>query len=160
MVLNSLDQEQLSWAYLRAVIYSSGGYRISTPDIDDHRIDGSIKSLGRGVNQVDFQIKSTRRYEIRDNSIYYDLPVGNYNALIREDDMPRVLILYIMPDDANEWIAQSKDELCMRHCAYWAFLMGEPRSANESTQRVAVPTANILDADGLQNMFNSIPMLN
>ena len=160
MLSRNFDQEQLSWAYLRAVVHDSGGYRIYTPDIDDHRVDGSIKSLSRGINQVDFQLKSTRRFEVRNDSILYDLRVENYNDLIREDDLPRALILYLMPDDEDEWLVQSKDELCLRYCAYWVFLMGQARSSNVSTERVAIPTANMLDIAGLHNMFNSIPMLN
>ena len=130
------------------------------PEKDDHGIDGSIKSRGRGINQVDFQLKSTRRYEIRNDLIYYDLRVEDYNRLILADDLPRALILYLMPDDETEWLVQSRDELCLRHCAYWVFLMGKPHSRNTSTERVAVPMANMLDLAGLHNMFNSIPNLN
>ena len=160
MVSRNFDQEQLSWAYLRAVVHSATGYRIYTPDIDDHRIDGSIKSVDRGINQVDFQLNSTTRFQVRNGVILYDLRVENYNDLIREDDLPRVLILYLMPDDEDEWVVQSKDELCLRYCAYWVFLMGQSRSGNVSTERVSIPTANMLDIAGLRNMFNSIPILN
>ena len=130
------------------------------PEKDDHGVDGSIKSLGRGINQVDFQLKSTRRYEIRNEMIYYDLRVEDYNRLILSDDLPRVLILYLMPDDETEWLVHSSKELCLRYCAYWVSLMGMPHSINTSTERVAIPTANMLDPAGLQNMFDSTRGLN
>ena len=71
--------------------------------------------------------------------ILYDLRVDNYNRLVSERDIPRVLILFIMPRDENQWLAQSDDELCLRRCAYWVSLMGKGISNNTSTVRVSVP---------------------
>ena len=152
MTTRNFDQEQLSWAYLRAVIYDAS-YRLYVPEVDDHRIDGSIKSPGGGINQVDFQLKSTTRYEVRDEAIHYDLRVENYNALILDDDLPRILVLYLMPADESEWLAQSEDELCLRKCAYWVSLMGNPRSTNASTERIAIPLENVFDSVGLDSVF-------
>ena len=153
MVSRNLDQEQLSWAYVRAVIYDSS-FRLYLPEVDDRGIDGAIKSRGRGVNQVDFQLKSTTLYQVRNGHIYYDLRVENYNALIREDDLPRILILYLMPNDEGEWLAQNQDELCLRKCAYWVDLMGKPFSRNAKTVRVAIPLVNVFDRAGLQDIFH------
>ena len=148
-------QEQLSLAYVRAVVFRAG-YRLSLPVVDDHGIDGTIESDRGGINRVDFQLKATTQYEIRCESISYDLRVENYNQLVKGDDLPRVLILLLMPDDDTQWLAQTVDELCMRRCAYWVDLMGKMPSSNVSTVRVFVPILNMFDQTGLQRMFSQL----
>ena len=149
-------QEQLSRAYTRAVIFRAG-FRLSNPEVDDHGIDGTIVDPDRRrVNRVDFQLKATTQYEIRDDTIIYDLRVADYNRLIIDDDVPRVLILFIMPGDDSQWLSQSLDELCLRKCAYWVSLMGMPRSRNSSTARVEVPVTNVFDQNGLWDMFQQL----
>ena len=150
-------QEQLSWAYVRAVTYRAG-FRIYTPEVDDHGIDGTIESYDSGVNKVDFQLKATTRYEIRGSDVVYDLRVENYNRLVQDNGLPRVLILYAMPSDDSLWLAQSEDELCLRECAYWVSLMGMDRSPRESgtTRRVRLPLSNIFSEDGLRRMFSQL----
>ena len=149
-------QEQLSLAYVRAVVFRSG-LRLSRPDVDDHGIDGTIVDPDRrGVNRVDFQLKSTASYGTTDTAVGYDLRVQNYNQLIIEDDVPRILILFIMPDDDGQWLLQDEEELCLRKCAYWVSLMGMLRSLNSSTQRVSVPLVNIFDQNGLRSIFDQL----
>lgn len=145
-------QEQLSLAFVRAVVFRAG-YNLNLPVVDDHGIDGTVKSYAGGMNQVDFQLKATMQYEIRDESISYDLRVQNYNQLVVEDDLPRVLILFLMPEDRDQWLAQTPDELCMRKCAYWVSLMGLARSNNASTVMVSVPLSNEFSQAGLADMF-------
>ena len=148
-------QEQLSRAYTRAVIFRAS-LRLSDPVVDDHGIDGTIVDPDRrGVNRVDFQLKASTLYQIGTDTITYDLRVEDYNRLIIADDVPRVLILFIMPDDA-QWLLQSEEELCLRTCAYWVSLMGMAPSPNSSTGRVYLPAANVFDQDGLRDIFRQL----
>ena len=149
-------QEQLSWSYVRSVIFRTG-LRLSIPEVDDHGIDGTITNPERrGINRVDFQLKATTRYGIGPTAISYDLRVEDYNRLTLDDDVPRVLILFIMPDDEGQWLAQNEDELCLRRCAYWVPLMGMSVSSNSSTVRVSVPLTNVFDQNGLHEMFRRL----
>lgn len=148
-------QEQLSLAYVRSVVFDAG-CNMSFPAVD-RGIDGTIEAPRGGMNKVDFQIKSTtRQLELSGGNILYDLRVENYNQLIVSDDAPRVLILYLMPNEREEWVSQSERELCLRKCAYWTSLMGMPLSRNRYTQRVDVPLANIFSSDGLSDMFSQL----
>ena len=149
-------QEQLSRAYTRAVIFRAG-FRLSSPEVDDHGIDGTVVDPNRrGVNRVDFQLKATTLYQIGNDAVVYDLRVEDYNRLIVDDDVPRILILFIMPSDDAQWLVQNEDELCLRKCAYWVSLMAMTRSPNSSTVRVYVPVANVFDQDGLRNIFRQL----
>ena len=150
-------QKEMSEAYLRAVVFRVG-FGLDEPK-NDRGIDGTIRDpnrLGRGIDRIDYQLKSTTRYEIRDANIIYDLRVENYNQLVIETDVPRVLILYLMPPDSDQWLSHSVDELCLRKCAYWVSLMGMPRSRNSSTQRVEAPLANIFNHVELPGMLHSL----
>ncbi len=159
MLSSNYIQEQMSWTYLRAVVFRSG-YDLFIPEVDDHGIDGTIGNrLLSGVNRVDFQLKASTDYELRDTSIRYDLRVQNYNQLIRDDDVPRVLILLTMPVDDGEWLIQSTDELCLRRCAYWQSLMGADFSNNRSTVRVSLPRRNVFNQSGLLNMFTQLGLI-
>ena len=145
-------QEQLSWAYIRAVIFNAG-YDLSMPIVDHRGIDGTVEAPWRGLNKMDFQLKATTVYDIKNSQILYDLRSKNYNQLTLQDDVPRALILFVMPKDRQEWLSQTTEELCLRHCAYWVFLTGLPSSQNTSTVRVAIPLVNQLNGAGLANMF-------
>ena len=148
-------QEQLSWAYVRAVIFRAG-YRLYMPEVDDHGIDGTVGSYSGGVNRVDFQLKATTQYTMQSGYVIYDLRVQNYNQLIKEDDLPRILVLFLMPANHDQWLTQTPDELCLRYCAYWVSLMGMAPSGNTSTVRVSVPLSNMFDRNGLADMFSQL----
>ena len=107
---------------------------------------------------MDFQLKSATVYQFRDTDI--NLRVENYNRLTEEKDIPRVFLLFTMPDDESEWLTQSLDELCLRKCAYWVSFMGDDPSSNVSTKRVFVPRANVFDQNGLRSVFSYFGLIN
>ena len=148
-------QSELSMAYVLAVVHRAG-WRLSFPYRDDHGIDGTLEAPLTGMSRVDFQLKATTRYDIQGSDIAYDLRVEDYNRLLATDDLPRILILFLMPDDPDEWLSYTEEELCLRKCAYWASLMGLQHSSNVSSQRVHVPLANRFHPNGLQSMFNQV----
>ena len=153
MMPDNLIKEDLSQAYVQAVT-SSSGHDLNITRKDYRGIDGTIENPSIwGVNRVDFQLKATTDYEFRGTDVIYDLRVENYNRLVEERDIPRVLILFIMPNDETEWLAQSPDQLCLRRCAYWKSLMGETRSTNNRQVRISIPRVNVFDQGGIRDMF-------
>ena len=159
MMPDNFMKQELSRSYVHAVT-SRARHDLTIAQVDYRGIDGTIENpLLRGVNRVDFQLKSATDYEFRGTDIIYDLRVEDYNRLIQDRDIPRVLILFVMPDDEAEWLAQSPAELCLRRCAYWKSLMGENFSSNRSTVRVSVPQANVFNQDGLGDMFNQLGLI-
>ena len=160
MMPQNFVKQELSKAYLR-VVTSRSGHDLTFTDPDYRGIDGTIENPAlRGVNRVDFQLKSTTAYLSSGAHIEYDLRVDDHNRLIKDVEIPRVLILFIMPESDEEWLVQSVDELCLRKCAYWVSLMGKAFSSNQSTVRVAVPKENVLDRPGLATMFAYLGLTN
>ena len=159
MMPDNLIKEQVSLTYVQAVTARSG-HELTIRRVDYRGIDGTVENpLLRGVNRVDFQLKSTTVFDIRNTDIIYDLRVQNYNLLASERDIPRVFILFIMPRDETQWLVQSPEELCLRKCAYWYSLMGEDPSSNRSTVRISVPLTNVLDEGGLRDIFDHFGLI-
>ena len=154
-MLTSLAKEQLSLAYVRAVIFR-GGFSLSRLDVDDHGIDGTIKSYTRGVNRVDFQLKATVTYAITTRHVTYDLDAYNYNVLVEAEGIPAILILFIMPTDCTKLLEQDEQELRLRYCAYWLSLEGKQPTSNVSTKRVVIPRKNAFTVQGLPGLFSQV----
>ena len=151
-------QEQLSWAAVRAVS-SQAGFNLDRLDIDDHGIDGTLRSYEPGFLPVDFQLKSTTNYFERDGNIVYDLRVENFNVLVQNDSAPRILILFVMPPDREDWLSQTPEQLCLRRCAYWVSLMERRPSSNTETVRVELSMDDVFSVDGLPGIFERLARL-
>ena len=93
MVSTNFIQEELSMSYVRAVVFDAG-FNLALPVKDIFGIDGTIVAMAGGVNRIDFQLKATTNYILSGTDIRYDLRVEDYNRLVREEDLPGVLILY------------------------------------------------------------------
>ena len=160
MMPDNFIKQELSRAYLRAVI-SRSGHDLTFTDPDYRGIDGTIENPSlSGVNRIDFQLKSTTVYSARVSTIEYDLRVEDFNTLIKDVEIPRILILFTMPVKDSEWLTLSADELCLRRCAYWVSLMGKPISTNKSTVRISLPKRNVFDRNGLGTVFAQFGLTN
>ena len=140
----SLQMEQFSLAYIRAVAAQSG-YQVTRPEPDLDSIDGVLMaSFGRRP-RIEFQAKATSRDILRADSLHFPIPVKNYNELRADTRNPRILIVVLMPQETHQWINQTPDELCLRRCAYWLSLEGQPSVSNTANISVAIPTTNVFD---------------
>jgi len=59
----------------------------------------------------------------------------------------------LMPPDIGNWLELTADQLVLRRCAYWVSLAGRPATDNESTVRVSVPRANLLNVTSLEGLM-------
>src|SRR5262249_54526245 len=108
--------------------------------------------------QIDIQLKSTTRAEVRDSTMIYDLEVRTYN-LLREDIVPgspRILVVLVLPDDEMQWLSQSVEELILRRCAYWKSLRGAGPTTAQTTIRIAIPRANVFSVEAIQALMNRL----
>jgi hypothetical protein len=149
-------QEALSLAYVQAIAAQAGvGY---TRRQTDYGIDLSLHEIVRRGSRyiesgtvLDVQAKSTTRAGKRTVFINYDLDVKAYNDLRdTEAKNPRILILVVLPRDAERWLSQSEEKLTIRHCAYWISLEGWGPTPRRKSVRVRIPRANVFSASGLR----------
>src|SRR6185437_15428225 len=146
-------------AYVLAVA-AQGGFIWSKPD-QDYGIDLSLRSVSIQKNRrrdggatIDLQLKSTTRAIVTDNEVVYDLEVDAYNDLRNiARPCPLILVLLVMPVDETHWLAQTSEQLTLRHCAYWVSLKGYPPTKATRTIRIAIPLANIVSVEALTRLL-------
>ena len=71
-------------------------------------------------------------------------------------DNPLLLIILLVPEKVEDWLQQSETELCLKRCAYWVSLRGQPESNNQTTVTVYIPRTNIFSVDALQTLMQRI----
>ena len=148
-------KSRLSIAYIEAVA-SQAGYHVIEIKVDNDSVDGTLIGDFGQRPRIEFQAKATARDLVKnDGQIHYPLPIKNYKELRIDTINPRILIVMLMPDDPDDWIDQTDDALCIRHCAYWTSIRGAPESANTESVTVYVPMANVFDSDRLVRMMRS-----
>ena len=151
----NMQKSRLSLAYIEAVA-SCAGYEVDEVKVDMDSIDGVLKADFGRRPRIEFQAKATSRDVLRDDSIQFSLSIKNYEDLRIESINPRILIVLLMPVQIQEWIGQTAEELCLRHCAYWESLKGEPETANTTSTTVRVPLSNRFDIKQLTEMMQKI----
>jgi hypothetical protein len=165
----SCIQEELSYAYLHAIVFYAG-YKLKITGRNDYGLDGQIslivhtKRLGYqepGL-YLDFQVKSTYDFEIRDQQIVYDLDVRNYNLLVEHNSNPllnrQLLLLYLMPREQVNWVHQNEQSVSLFRCCYYMWLDG-PLSSNQHSQRITIPTTNVFSTEWLEEHMTTMARL-
>lgn len=154
----SKRKEQLSVSYLHAVCAYAGAKR-ETDGVDSDGIDGTIsKQLNiSGVSyraRIEYQLKSTSmQLDTRDNTLFYDLKVKNYNDLVVQSTCPSYLFLLILPQEETEWLHVETEQLILKRCMYWYSLNGFTESSNHETVTLHIPLTNIVTPDLISSLL-------
>ena len=148
-------KEGLSRAYTLAVTHRAG-LNLSKPEFD-YGIDVTISNLVvrgnrivSGGHSIDIQLNSTCNVEFKNDTVVYDLEVKNYNDLVSEEvGTPRILVLFVMPKNQDEWVNISVDNTVLKNCAWWCSLVGEQISSNQETKTIHIPVNQIFTPNAL-----------
>ena len=147
-------QDALSGAYIRAVCAAAGcGVDAVTLDNDkvDYLVRARVNGRVRSKPQIDIQAKCQMSGSATSDPISYSLDLETYDNL-RDVKVciPRILVLVLVPNDVQEWLAQSEHALTLRHCAYWVSLKGKEASENTTSQTVHIPRKNLFGPEVLR----------
>src|SRR5712692_1428702 len=154
------QKEQFSNAYLRAVV-ATAGYNVYKPEVDDDSVDWGIGTRG-GIGtirspRVELQLKCTSQEVIKEMHLAYPLKLKNYDDLRFDDyQVPRILLVIIVPENLGEWLTQSEEQMTLRRCGYWLSLRGQLEVPNISSVTVYVPRAQMFNVAQLQEMMQRI----
>ena len=157
-------KEELSFAYTQAIsAYAGMGCEQRRRD---YGIDGSINDIKYSKNRkryvesgysIDLQLKASVNAKITNGIILYDLEIKNYKDLIdTEVGSQRILILYCLPREKDEWVDMLDDELKLRKCAYWCSLTGFPDVPNKEKVRIKIPANQKLTPEELIRLMDMI----
>jgi hypothetical protein len=158
MLPRNLRQEAMSRAYVQAVAARAG--LIATAPGADFGIDLCLHTVevrgrrwGPGPVQLDVQLKSTTRAQVREGQLAYDLDVKNYDDLRAPAPMcPRLLVVLVLPEQEEEWLHQTAEELILRRCAYWLWLGRAEATTATTTVRVHIPLGQVFSVVALQDI--------
>lgn len=128
---------------------------------DDSGIDATITVPGKinskRLPRFDVQIKSTSQDSLKDELIKYRLKAKNYNELREEDPfVPQLLIVVLLPTDVDDWLSQTEESLCIKRCAYWLSLRGQPPLDDQATITIEIPRQNIFSSNALRTIMERI----
>lgn len=151
MDLNT-QKSRFSLAHIEAVA-AHAGFQVEEVKVDLDSVDGTLKADFGRRPRIEFQAKATARDVVRDNHIHFPLPVKNYNDLRLEAINPRILIVAILPQELEDWVNQTDEELCLRHCSYWMSLREEPPTSNRDNITVHLPLGNVFNSPQLVDMM-------
>ncbi|MGX7690538.1 DUF4365 domain-containing protein [Flectobacillus roseus] len=164
---NNDIESELSYAYLHAVASRVGAScSIANRALDGNGIDAAITGWGpfQGGGYLEevtihVQLKATISVPVEQNGhlSYFLSEVKRYNDLrVDTVSVPRILVVMFLPADATKWLTISPNELILKKCAYWTSLRGAKASTNKTGETVYLPTAQILDANNLTDIFTRL----
>lgn len=155
-------QSQLSLAYVTAVA-SAAGFAVQEAArlFDQDGIDVTLLRRGPGGTvrspKLDVQVKSMGRENPTTDPWSFKLPLKTYEELRAETyQVPRILVVVIVPENPTEWLTHTPDELVLRRCAWWTSLRGAAATTNETSIVVPIPLSQRLDVGALAAIMDRV----
>jgi hypothetical protein len=147
-------------AYVQTIAAGAGfGVQISGASMDGVGVDLTVCQLPpsrRRARELHIQVKCSSG-DLEAEAVVVDLPIKNYDELREEGaQVPLVLVVVIVPEEPEEWIHQTEEQLVARRCAWWVSLVGQPARANRTEVRVRVPRTQIFTPDALRAIMERV----
>ena len=130
-------QEALSRVYAHAVA-ARAGYVTAVYEADRDGVDLRIQAGGAMRPALELQLKATVNLgEPSDGHFRFRLKRRNYDLLRKPAQTPRLLVVLDLPEDKDQWMTITANELILRHRAYWLNLKGAEKSSNKRLFRLS-----------------------
>ena len=140
-------------AYALAIA-ASAGYTTSERDLDRDGVDLSIQAGGAMRPALDLQLKATINLgDPREGVFQFPLRIRNYDLLRIPTQTPRLLVVLDLPRNQGQWMTVTRNELILRHRAYWTSLSGLEETQNAESISVSIPEQNLFDATSLHTLM-------
>jgi hypothetical protein len=155
-------KSELSSVYVHAVASMAGcACNRAERQTDNLGIDLTIRFKGDFPNlpissrlvTFDVQLKSCSHISSDEqNRIVLDgLDKKHYDDYRDDRRTPPIfLILFVLPENPDEWLKLTEEELVLKKCAYWVSLRGAVECTT-ATKRVFFPKTQLFNVDQLQN---------
>jgi hypothetical protein len=146
-------EEALSRAYVAAVA-AGAGYVTAIMDFDRDGVDLQIRAGGAMRPSLDIQLKATINLgEPKGGAFRFPLKRRNYDLLLAETMIPRILVVLDLPRNEADWLQVTPDSLILRRCAYWASLGGKSETGNKESVTILIQSQNRFDVDSLKALM-------
>lgn len=141
-------------------IAAVNGFVVDVPRMDIDSVDATVICSGEfklgNISEpvIKIQLKATENWEIFNSSISFPLNAKNYNDLVKTNVMqPKLLVLFCLPKDKEDWVIHSDENLVLQRCAWWLNLKGEEPTENASTKTVYFPINQVLSPKSLSRLM-------
>jgi Domain of unknown function (DUF4365) len=146
-------EEALSRAYVAAVA-AGAGYITAIMDFDRDGVDIQIRAGGSMRPSLDIQLKATINLgEPKGGAFRFPLKRRNYDLLLAETMVPRILVVLDLPKNQDDWLQITPDSLILRRCAYWASPGGWSETGNKESVTILIQSQNRFDVDSLKALM-------
>jgi hypothetical protein len=160
---NEIESE-LSYAYLHAVASKAGmSCETTGRHTDNMGVDAQIRAVEVFTPDsiltdisLDVQLKATINKPPEENGkiSYFIKGVERYEKLRKNTiAIPRILVVYFLPEKSDEWLQQTNEHLILRRCAWWVSLKGGIESNNQSGQTVYLPNNQVFNVEELRRIM-------
>ena len=160
MMTDNDIEESLSKAYVSAVAGRAGVLLGDT--IKDYGCDGTfheVANLGgkrvKGSFSIDFQLKASKNCRLESENVVYDLDADTHRKLVfrkQQGGTPIVLIVLVLPANANDWLVHSEDQLLIKQCCYW-YVVDDVATENKTTVRIRIPRSQQLTPEAVNALL-------
>jgi hypothetical protein len=156
MELNKI-QSNLSFSYLHAVVSRAGGSCERThDDADGMGIDARLTFEGNGkvkVIDINVQLKSTRKQLSLNNGKYsFPLNADEYKKYTQTSITPFLFVLFCLPENCDDWLTLTEEQLVLRKCSYWTSLIGAESCERNQGRTIYVPEKNVFSVQQLEKI--------
>lgn len=155
-------QEEISKAYLHAVA-AKCGFAVANWTQDHGCLDatvGAATTVGTGHlvrPKVDIQLKATRQARVeKAEHVSWPLEIDHYDRLRSEAQCPHLLVILLLPDDVEQSIEHTAEQLVLRRCAYWVNMTGMPPADGQKNKTVRLPKAQLFSPAALQVILEKV----
>lgn len=156
MIPDSHAKSFLSQSYVNAVA-TQAGYTCHFKN-PDYGVDAQIsevqflpngKFLDSGFG-FDIQIKASHKYKKTETEIIYSLDGDAYDRLVNYKGGFIVLVVFCVPEKADERIELSENALRLRNCCYWY------RVTEKDQKTIHIPRSQIFDPSACQILMQYV----
>jgi len=137
-------------------LYPDNGTDLVIYEVKPRQENGHQRYFDTG-RELKIQLKATSiEIEVNDGHLVYDLNANTYNDLVVRinDNRPLILILFLLPNEYQDWTILNEEQLVLKKCAYY-YLPAEDaeRTDNQVTQRIRINVENIVTIDTLNELM-------
>nr|WP_286674822.1 MULTISPECIES: DUF4365 domain-containing protein [unclassified Clostridium] len=159
-------KEGISAGYVKAIAHCAG-FNVEYSSFD-YGMDGTfcgikIRKQGDKLRfvtdgcKLDFQLKASINVEIDKDIVKYNLEAKNYNDLVDIDICtPRILIVYKIPKNKEEWIKVTSSGTIFNDCAWWCYLSGYEETENKERILIKIPKNQIFNQESLKELMGKV----
>lgn len=152
-------KERFSIGYIEAIA-SIAGFSISEVKVDFDSIDLTIDQYDCNddiiYESLRVQMKCTSTHIPKNGFISFPLTLKNYNDLRKKTMNPRILVVFHVPDNIDEWMIFHDNRAEFRHLGYWTSIRNAADTDNTGKVTIKIPTINVFTVNSLKHIMNML----